>query len=210
MSDIATREAELIARHAARDAYADSIYAAAKIALAARQALWAGSAAFSSELQSGWVTDSAGDNHFFVITYDEATGTSSTAYYTDPGLGTGSTPAAGALSPTLAHSLDLIEVGTEALAVDDTAGGQALTVPAGAVGAVIQVNMDTGFEASEIYYQVDGSVPSANDFQAKDGAVIHLGKTADSNGDTAELGNFLAIAQTGETANLAVIYYTIA
>ena len=213
MSDIPTREAELAARHADRDAYSDSIVAAAQAALVVRQNLWAGGgggAAFPREVTSGWVTDSAGDSHFFVIEYDESADTYATTYYTDPGLGTVSVPAAGALSPAVAKSLDLIEAGTEALAVDDAAGGQALTVPAGAIGAIIQVNMDAGFETSEIYYQVDGTIPSANDFQAKDGAVIHLGKTPESDGDTAELAQFLAIAQTAETANLAVIYYTVA
>lgn len=214
MSDIPTYEAALVARHAARDAYSDSIVAAAQAALVIRQNLWAGGGGggvpFPSEIQGGWVTDSAGDSHYYVLSYDESTGTFSTAYYTDPGLGTVSVPAAGSLSPAVAKALDLIEAGTEALAVDDVAGGKALTVPAGAIGAIIQVNMDAGFEASEIYYQVDGTIPSANDFQAKDGAVIHLGKTPESDGDTAELAQFLAIAQTAETANLAVIYYTVA
>ena len=214
MSDIPTYEAALVARHAARDAYSDSIVAAAQAALVIRQNLWAGGGGggvpFPSEIQGGWVTDSAGDSHYYVLSYDESTGTFSTAYYTDPGLGTPSVPAAGSLSPAVAKALDLIEAGTEALAVDDVAGGKALTVPAGAIGAIIQVNMDAGFETSEIYYQVDGTIPSANDFQAKDGAVIHLGKTPESDGDTAELAQFLAIAQTAETANLAVIYYTVA
>lgn len=214
MSDIPTYEAALVARHAARDAYSDSIVAAAQAALVIRQNLWAGGGGggvpFPSEIQGGWVTDSAGDSHYYVLSYDESTGTFSTAYYTDPGLGTVSVPAAGSLSPAVAKSIDLIEAGTQALAVDDVAGGKSLTVPAGAIGAIVQVNMDAGFEASELYYQVDNTVPSADDFQAKDGAIIHLGKTPDSDGDTAEVAQFKIIAQAAETANLAVIYYTVA
>lgn len=104
---------------------------------------------------------------------------------------------------------NLLEADIEEVAVTD-GGAVSLTVPATAVGAIVQVKMDTGFETSAICFTVDGMTPSLTaSLKASHYETIDIGNSPNTKGDSEELGNFRAIAQAGETARIRVLYYEI-
>jgi len=103
-------------------------------------------------------------------------------------------------------SVEFVVAGTETIAIDDVAN-VALTVPAGAVGAIVQVQ--TG-GTGDVRFKVDGgaAVTGTTGFKGQDCAEICLGCVPSHEAPTAELANFDAIGTAGVVGNLEVLYYT--
>lgn len=104
--------------------------------------------------------------------------------------------------------LTLMDADSEEFAVDNTTD-YSLTVPVGAVGAIIQCKMDSGFETNIIRFTVDGTGPSAtNGFELEDNDQVSLGVVPGiPNGDTATLANARFKAEGGVTGRIIANYF---
>lgn len=104
-------------------------------------------------------------------------------------------------------TFDVIEPSTQQIAITDAAT-VTLTVPATAVGATVQAVLAASGE--QVKFTVDGtSTPDdVTGFAIEHLGSVDLGKTPEApGGDPDELANFLAIAVTGVTGYLRVVYY---
>jgi len=210
MSDRITRRGELILRHTKLDALTAPAVAngAAQIAAATGAGAMMPAVPFAQEriIYRG-IDDTTGDFLFVREIFDENTGAVTYEYSNVANFSTLVTPASTVSPVNVAGTtkLNLLEGDEEVLSVDDS-GTVALTVPASAIGALVQVEILSGDGCVRLY--ADGQTPTDTDgIKATHLAQISLGISPVANGDSMELGNFLAIAETGTTATIRVEYY---
>jgi len=209
MSDRITRRGQLINRHILRDTLVP-------VALAAGQAQLAGVTGggamtgpmFPQERAIYRGLDSVTGAVLFVREiFDENTGAVTYEYSDVADFSNLITPAnpINPLNSSGDKQLNLLEADSETIAVTDAAT-VSLTVPATAVGALVQVEIDSGAGCLRLY--ADGRTPTQTDgLKATHLAQVSLGISPVADGDVMELGNFLAITEAGTTATLRVEYY---
>lgn len=204
MTTRAQREAFLIANHADDDTLVAGIVANANAAIPpGGTPLVPPAPMFPDSITSGWIIDTAGVQHFYVVSEDD-TGAQTTTYYTGADRATTTTPTGRTYAPDRVE-FDQIEGANELLTVTDGAV-VTLTVPADAIGAYIQV------QDADIRVSNDGTTPTPTVGEiALENATIDVATTPyiEGMGDIMELGNFRAIAFTGETAKIEVQYFRI-
>lgn len=104
-------------------------------------------------------------------------------------------------------TFDVIELSCQEIAITD-GGTVTLTVPEHAVGCTIQAILDG--DDSKVSFTIDGVTTPTDSVGNVLGQLFstELGRTPQNRGgDTDEMENFEAIAQTGDSGRLVVHYY---
>lgn len=184
-----------------------------RAAIAAGQAMLGGgtsgaAAPFAQSLSINPGIDSSGETGFFQVTINHATGVRTVGFLSDAAAAVGSWIPTGVVEPITGaqeKAFNQLEADSEIINLSDAAIST-LTVPATAVGAVIQLEISSGDGCGRIY--ANGIAPTQVDGEKVfHGNQISLGRTPIANGDPMELGNFQAIMEASTAGILRVTYY---
>lgn len=162
---------------------------------------------FDREFLTGFVQDSIGTIHYYFRTYNEETGVmGAITYFTSADMATPSVPL-GATLPVSLENLAIPLAGGQIIAV---AGAVvSFTVPAGARGAIAQVQQTSGPANAEFRFFADGRTPTATSgLIGLDLSEIIIGRVGTlQTAGPLELSQFRGIASAGATFDLVVNYY---